>query len=237
MTVFYFLLSVSLSFLTGCIALLFYLKTPAEWLCEAGETPREEHAPLHRCPRREPAILLMTAVTELSFCISGQVLWFPAPEPRELLFLIAAAIILFPAALSDADYFIIPDQTCLAALLLALLKSVSSAGLSGLAAAAGGGVLCGAMSLLASWLGRLVSGADSLGMGDVKLLSACGALASSAAPSGLWMTASCSVYIGSVLSSAVWFSALLLCRRARYGDVRPLGPWIVLSTLLVLALW
>ena len=237
MTVLYFLRSVALSFLTACIALLLYLKTPAGWLCEAGETPREEHAPERRCPHRKTSILLMTAATELACALSSQILRLPAPDFRELLFLSAAAIILFPAALSDADYCIIPDQTCLAALLLAMLKDLSSSGLSGLASAISGGILCGTMTLLASWLGRLMSGAESVGMGDVKLLTACGALACSEAAPGLWMTAAGSVYIGSVLSSAVWFSALLLCRKAQYGDARPMGPWIVLSTLLVLALW
>lgn len=237
MTVFYFLLSVSVSFLTACIALLFYLKTPSGWLCETGETVKKEHSPAYRCLRRKTALFLMTTATEFSFIVSGQIIRSPSPDLKELLFLSATALILFPAALSDVDYYIIPDQACLAALLLALLKCLSSSGLSGLGAITGGGIICGGMMLLASLLGHLVSGKESIGMGDVKLLASCGALVSSAANPDLWFTAACSVYISSVLSSAIWFSVLLLCKQAQYGEARPLGPWIVLSTLLMTSLW
>ncbi len=180
----------------------------------------------------------MTAVSSLAIMTSGSIHPdIPDIDLRRILFLSVVSLILFPAALCDADYCIIPDQSCLLALLTAFLTGIYTDGLAGCVTAAGGGLLSGTMMLLASLFTRLASGKEGIGMGDVKLLTACGSLAASAAGPGSWMSASCCVYVFSILSSAVWFAFLLLCRRARYGDARPLGPWIVLGSLLVAAIW
>lgn len=74
-----------------------------------------------------------------------------------------------------------------------------------------------------------------MGMGDVKLAASCGSLAGASGGPDMWSAAAGSVFVCSVLISAVWFSILLLLGKVRYGDARPMGTWIVLSTLLVIA--
>ena len=180
----------------------------------------------------------MTAVSSFTMLMSGSIHPdIPDTDLFRFLFLTVVSVILFPAALCDTDYCIIPDQCSLLALLTAFLTGMYFGKLNGFLAAAGGGFLCGTMMLSASFLARLASGKEGIGMGDIKLLTACGALAASVARPGTGMSAACCVYVFSILSSAVWFSVLLLCRRAQYGEARPLGPWIVLGTLLVSAIW
>ena len=233
--VFHFILPVAVSLLTAWTALQLYLNMPSGWLCEAGETPLPEHLAENRCPHRKTAFILMTSATALVFSISGN-FCRSVPDYGDLLFLSVVSTALFPAVLSDLDYRIIPDQSCLAVFLAAVLKELFSSGLPGLGTTVGGGFLCGFMMLLPTLISFLLSGKESIGMGDVKLLTACGAAAASASADGFWLMAACSVYILCVFSSALWFSLLLLCRRAQYGEARPLGPWIALATLLTIAL-
>ena len=214
MIVYYFIISAAVSFLTAWTALQFYLLMPSAWLCEPDEIPREEHLSKNRCPHRIITLFLNSVAAMLFIVLSGYP-GFRYFDIQNLILLCSICISLFPAVLSDLDYCIIPDQVCLSALITAFLKGLLTSGLSGLKTAAG---------------------IDCIGMGDVKLLTACGALVASFAVPELWATAACTVYIFSILSSAVWFSILLLGRQVQYGEARPLAPWIVFSTLLIIAL-
>lgn len=260
-----FRLLITVSFLTAWTGLLIYLNLPAHWLCETGENPLEKHLPRNRCPRRLTALLIMTVVTAfllLTVCgadlydlIEPDSLLFSEPDspffsesesagrrilaepavPAKVLFLLTAELLLLPAALCDMDYCVIPDQSCAGALFLALIGGFFFRGAGGLAAALAGALFCGLMMLLSSGLSVLFSGKEGMGMGDVKLAAAGGALAASAADPGMWFFESGSVFVSSVLLSAVWFSILLLFHRAQYGDARPMGPWIILSVLTITA--
>lgn len=263
----------AVSVLTGWLSLLIYCHLPDAWLCDFDEKPGPAHLPENRCPRRRLSLFCMAATVFAALMMKLQGLqqedpgillppgeegWVPSVYAiREILLLLLAAAILLPAALSDADYYIIPDQLCALAAAAALLEgffqgdgrgllsssieetlsfSLSAGGMRFLPVRpAAGGLLCFLLLLLSFGLGRLFSGKEGLGMGDVKLMTACSALASSAAGPEDWALASFSVYSCSVMSSAVWFSLLLLSGRAFYGEARPMAPWIVLSTLIVMA--
>ena len=262
----------AVSFLTAWLSLLIYRCLPDSWVCDFNESPGPVHRSDNRCPRRRLSLFCMSAavfflmllkIRGISLDPSG-----PAAEGKcalsslpfwECVFFILSALILLPAALSDIDYYIIPDQICVLTAAAALLNGViqeagqgtgslsadeavsfilSSSGLlSAFLLPAAGGLLCGFLMLLSCGLSRLFSGKEGVGMGDVKLMTACGALASSAAGQETWAAASLSVFVVAVMSSAVWFSILLLSGRVSYGEACPLAPWIVLSSLLVLALF
>ncbi len=224
----------TVSFLTAWISLLLYLSMPAAWLCETGEMPDASHRPSCRCPRRLSALGLMTVVNFAVLGMAAGAEQTPFVFFRErMIFQGIALLILLPAVLSDVDYRIIPDQCCLAGCLLGLFRGMM-AGWRGLGGAFGGLLLCGGLMLLSSLTAWLISGREGMGMGDVKLAAACGSLAAASAAPGAWGIAACAVFVGAVMSSGVWFSVLLLLGRARYGDARPMAPWIVLSALLVL---
>ena len=233
MIVLFFARIIGASFLTVWISMKLYLKMPAAWLCEAWETPEERHQPPYRCPRRKTVLTVCAALlAAFSILLHGRE--GGSEGLQEIVFLLAAAVILLPAVWSDLDFRIIPDQVCLAAFVTALLRGLTEAGASGVTAAIGGGMLAGALMLSSCLAGYLVSGKEGMGMGDVKLSAACGALTACTDPGLWWMRASAEFTVA-VLTAAIWFSVLLICRRARYGDAEPLAPWIVLSVFLVIA--
>ena len=272
MTVFFIGSLSAVSFLTAWLSLLIYRCLPDAWVCDFNESPGPVHRSDNRCPRRRLSLFCMSAVV---FCMlllklgyyplnpAGSAAegndYFSSLPLREGVFFLLAALVLLPAALSDIDYFIIPDQLCALTAAVALLNGIiqeagqgtgslpvdesvsiilSSSGLlSALLLPAAGGLLCGFLMILSGGLSWLLSGKEGVGMGDVKLIAACGTLASSAAGQEDWAAASLFVFTAAILISAVWFSVLLLSGRASYGEARPLAPWIVLSAMLVLALF
>ena len=158
-------------------------------------------------------------------------LWICAgPAAVRLLYFVMISVLLAAAALSDIDYCIIPDQLSAGVAALAALYAAVCGSPAG-AASGAAGAAC--LILLSALLGRIVSGQEAFGMGDVKLMAACGAAAGS--PGGDWMTASAVFFSASVISSAVWFALLLIFRKSEPGASHPMAPWIAASAAAVLS--
>jgi leader peptidase (prepilin peptidase)/N-methyltransferase len=131
--------------------------------------------------------------------------------------------LLLLTGLADKKYGVIPDQfvAALAAAgvgFAAMERSVISP-LLGLLA--GGGLF-----LLCALLGRLTAKKDVLGLGDVKLMAACGVLTGL---SGVVV-----IMILTALSSAFVFLARIAGGRLKLTDEEPLGPFIAGSAAVYL---
>jgi leader peptidase (prepilin peptidase)/N-methyltransferase len=209
---------------------LFFRKMPARWLLDYDETVvTRELLDRQRLRLFPDAVLLMAAdalIFELAYFILGPGLQLPA--------ILAAAQPLLLIIVADFKTRIIPDQFTLsllpcAALLWVADSATGSPGwLTGLFYRLLGGLAGGALLFLAGWLGEKIMRREAMGMGDVKLLAACGLLTS--------ITYLPILLILSFVSAACVALPLLL-RRLRHperGSDMAFGPYIALAALLVL---
>ncbi len=213
--------------LASLASLAVYRRLPASWLCDYGETPEERHRAAQRCPGWKKAVPLMWI---------GALVLLRTARRMELpggLLLGAAFFILVPAALSDCDYRIIPDQAP-GALLAAGAVYCTARPAAFFRTYFCGALLALLLMIISAALGRLAARQEGIGAGDVKLVTACGACLG-AAYGGDWTAAVLFFYALSVLSAACWFALLLLLRRTAYGDGQPMAPWIAAAALLCLA--
>ncbi len=227
MEFFYEFFQTGAALLLSLASLAVYRHLPAAWLCDYGEAPDERHRAEWRCVTWRKAVPLMWCGCLVMYRAAGRM------EPAGGLVLSAAFLILMPAVLSDCDYRIIPDQSAGAMLFLGAVICAARPEAS-IRNFAGGGALALCLMLLSAVLGRLAAGQAGIGTGDVKLMTACGACIG-ASHAGGWVSAVLVFYTISILSGACWFCALLLLRKAHYGDMRPMAPWIAASALLCLA--
>ena len=232
----FFVAAAAASYLAARLSVRLYLSLPPAWLCEYGEEAGILQAKENRCRRKHLARAVITAVI---FLLIQPLVWEAdaafantwLSSIANSLYFITAAVILSSAALSDVDYCIIPDQTCAAAAALGVVYAAAAGSIKG---AALGAVFTAGLIILSALLGRLVSGQESFGMGDIKLMAACGAIVSGAAR-GAWLTSAAVFFSMSVILSAVWFAVLMLFRKADLGTSRPMAPWIAVSALAVLS--
>ena len=216
----------------GICSWLFFRKMPPHWLLDYGESEiSQELLDKKRLKIWPDAVALMlanAAIFALAWHFLGASLRLPA------VLLAAQPLLLVIAA--DFKTRIIPDQFTLAlipcAALLWAADSLdgSSAWLPGLLFRLLGGLAGGAVLFIAGWLGEKIMKREAMGMGDVKLLAACGLL------SGISLLPM--LLILSFFSAAL-VALPLLIRRFRdpeSGSDMAFGPYIALSALLVLLL-
>jgi prepilin signal peptidase PulO-like enzyme (type II secretory pathway) len=130
------------------------------------------------------------------------------------------AALLAAVTVVDAAYLVIPDLYVVALLALAI-------GWVGAPAAFAGAALGGGLLLLVRWAFLRFRKVEALGLGDVKLMVALGALAG--AEEVLWIIAAASV---------IGIGVALLARRGKEGDLKlaPLGACAAAPALVVLAI-
>ena len=220
--IFFFASVIAASIGCGLAAVNLYKMLPDKWVCEYGETPGPEYSAENRCRfgrKGFGVILLLSALTLMFTALRTDNSSFRS-FTGNMLFVSAVLVLLTAASLSDTDYMIIPDQICAA---------VAAAGITanGVSGAFFGAASAGALMLLGTLAGKLFSGSESVGMGDLKLLTACGAVAGST-ESGVFL------FCVSMLSSALFFAAGMLTGRIKYGDSCPLAPWISVSLIILL---
>lgn len=165
---------------------------------------------------------------------------FPSSDPALIILITATVICLILAALSDLDYLIIPDQITGALFLLALVRfaflpaaaslisgfsqQASSDFTDGLLTALSGAALAGGLMLLAALPARLICGSGALGVGDIKLLSACGAVVGG--------SRALLLYVIAVFSSAIFMAAGLAAGKFALRSAHPMAPWIAAATVI-----
>ncbi len=210
----------------GFLAVFVLNKMPERSFCDYGEEPTE----LHKSPRF--SYRLHAVVLALFGAITGYLLYRNVEIAAVGAILIIFCTLLFAIALSDAKYFIIPDELVIAsifpALAAAIIKAAATGGivswLSPLIGAAIGGFVIAAINLV----GRLIYKRDALGMGDLKLMAACGL-----ALGGIGTVVS--LVIG-VVTAGVSFAVLMLLNKTKGEEYRPLGPYLIFGTVAFLAL-
>lgn len=210
-------------FAAGCLGAAVLNRIPAGWLCDYGEKPGAELFGKRVSLKREG--LVLGFVLALSFVLF-RLQYGTASPVFPLACLEAVPLVL--AALADAKYGILPDQF----LLLLLPPAAANLGfdLAGGGSFYGGaaspflGAACGAALFLALGLaGKLASGGEAIGFGDVKLTAALGFFCGFPQVFG--------VFILAILFAGIHFTILILRKKIGRGSYRPLGPYLCAAFL------
>jgi len=174
---------------------------------------------------RYPLVELLTGALTVLFALRY---WH---TPLWLAFCLLAVYALIAITFIDLDFMIIPDQFSLGLAVLGLLSSpfnplfsgtwLANAGHSLLGAATGFGLIW----LLAS-VGEMLFKKEAIGGGDLKLMTAAGALAG-------WQCVVVSLMLGSVLGS-IYGGWLLLAKKLGRKEPIPFGPFLCAAILLYL---
>lgn len=104
--------------------------------------------------------------------------------------------VLFGIALTDARYYIIPDEFSLGGMLVGLAASVIPGGIEVTAAFLGAAVGFGVLWSV-GWLGKLAFKKDAMGFGDVKMMAMIGAFLG---PVGVLLT----IFLGALFGSVIF---------------------------------
>lgn len=207
--------AVGIGFLSGHAAVYLFNKLPPSWLCDYKEEPSEElKDPYTQRVKGHP----------WKWVFSG---FFAAALIRLVLFdwrfSIAALVFcwaLLEIGIADKKYSIIPDQ-------FVILTAISALGFipshQTMWEPLWGALLGGGVMLLSALAGTLIFRKESLGMGDVKLFAAVGLC--------LGFRGTLTVLFLSAISSAVFFSILLLLKKVKRDDMLPLGPYICAAAI------
>lgn len=198
-------------------AVYFFNKMPGIWLTDYGQTPPEELLhPTKQRIRSTPwkyvftgffiAIGIYLGVDNLSYAI-------PA---------LAAIWLLVEMSAADIKYMIVPDQLIilLAATGIGFIPHHEGGPLSGIWGALLGFGVVGLIAIL----GRLIYRRTAIGGGDIKLF---GALGLACGIDGVIF-----VFIVSTFLSAGHFVWLLIRKKTKAGDERPMVPYIAATTIL-----
>lgn len=144
---------------------------------------------------------------------------FGFPHPQGFAFGVLCLLLLAAAAQSDKAYGIIPDELSLlvSACGAAYALSCDSPARSLLFSFLGG--LAGSLTmLLTDALTRLICGREGVGMGDIKLIGACGVFLKSDLIFPMILIAS--------LCGSLCLSARILAGRLSRDEAQPMAPWI-----------
>jgi prepilin signal peptidase PulO-like enzyme (type II secretory pathway) len=210
----------------------YFRKMPTRWLLDYDETEITPELADQQRLRLWPDLAVLMAADVAVFTIGLLVTGLAWQLPVILL----AAQPLLLIMMADAKTRIIPDQftiallPCAALLWLADVLSGHTGWAADLLYRVLGGAAAGLLLFVCGWLGEKLTHKEAMGMGDVKLLAACGLLCSLE-----------NLVMLLVLSfiSAAFLALPLLIRRLRdpeRGSDMAFGPFIALATLLVLLL-
>ena len=209
---------------------IFFRKMPASWLLDYDETEITPELLASQKLKLWPDTLILMVADALVF-VCG---WYFLGPGLHLPAVLLAAQPLLLIVVSDFKTRIIPDQFVIALLPCALLLWIADgiardpAWLTGLWQRLLGGLAGGAVLFLAGWIGEKIMHREAMGMGDVKLLAACGLMA------GIL-----SLPLLLVLSffSAAFVALPMLIRRMRdpeRSSDMAFGPYISMAAMAVL---
>lgn len=214
--------AVIIGILAGHGVVYVFNRMPASWLCDYGQEPDKElKDPYTQRIKGFPWKLVFSGFFTVGLINTVLFEWRFA----------AAALVLcwslLIVAIADRKYGIIPDQ-------FVILTAISAMGFisfhevfwePAVGAALGAGIM-----LITALLGKLIFHRESLGFGDVKLFGAIGL--------ALGAKGTLIVMIMSSLSSALFFTILLIKKKVKMTDSRPLGPYICGSAIFyVVIIW
>ena len=214
------ILAVVLGVLGGNGAVYAFNHMPAQWLCDYGEVPEEDKLQRQRINSRPWKALFSVLLVVGGVRLAAEDIFFALP-------VMAAIWLLIIISIADAKYMIIPDQAVIALAVCSVgFVNYHSNPLDMLyGALCGGGVM-----LLMALCGRLISGKEAMGFGDVKLMVALGFIAGFR---GIVI-----IIIGMSVISAMAFLVLIAMKKIKRTDSRPLGPYIsAAAAIYMLVIW
>ena len=212
------LIAVIVGILLGNGEVYFFNKCPGSWLCDYGEEPTEELLnPTHQRIRSTPWKYYFSAL----FIILGIFLF--NKDWQMAIVVLCVVWLLIQISISDIKYMVIPDQ-------FTLLIAVSSLGLipykSDPLDFVWGGMVGFFVMLVVAILGKLFYRRDSVGGGDIKLFLALGMV------TGVYGVLI--VFALTALISSGHFIFQLMTKTAKITDVKPMGPYIAISSSIYL---
>lgn len=193
---------------------------PAQWLCDYGEVPEEDKLQRQRINSRPWKALFSVLMVAGGVKLAADDFLFALPVMAVMWLLIIISI-------ADAKYMIIPDQAVIALAVCAVgFVNYHSNPIDMLyGALCGGGVM-----LLMAILGRLISGKEAMGFGDVKLMAALGFITG--------LKGIIVITIGMSVISAMAFAVLIAVKKVKRTDSKPLGPYISAAAVIyMLVIW
>ncbi len=208
------IIAVIIGWVEGNVAVHFFNKIPARWLCEYGKEPDEKLLNMNfqriKSIPWKYLLSMMFAVINIKLAIDDWQFAVPAT---------LGIWILLELAMADVKYKIVPDQLLI---LLAITgiglvdyhrtwQSIAFGALTGL-------VVMSAIAVI----GKLTYRRETLGGGDIKLFTVLGFLTG---PSGVLL-----IFAGSSVLAAVHATYLLITHRIKPRDTLPMVPYIAICT-------
>ena len=199
-------------------------KMPARCFCDYDEQPGPEHQAPRVFMKKQgwPAGLFL--------CITAVLLFLRFGAGLESAALVLFCAVLIMISLADTRFSIIPDELLIAGGVLAVISAIPAAltqnSLMGWLSLLLGGALGAGMVLALNMIARLFYKRDALGMGDVKLLAVCGLACG--------LTGVLYVAVLTLFVAGGSFILLMALKKLSPDEYHPLGPYIVLATVLML---
>lgn len=199
-------------------------KMPARCFCDYDEQPGPEH--------QAPRVFMKKQgwPTVLFLCITAVLLFLRFGAGLESAALVLFCAVLTMISLADTRFSIIPDELLIAGGVLAVISAIPAAlaqnSLLGWLSPLLGGALGAGMVLLLNMIARLFYKRDALGMGDVKLMAVCGLACG--------LTGVLYVAVLTLFVAGGSFILLMALKKLSPDEYHPLGPYIVLATVLML---
>lgn len=237
----------------SAVSMAVYMKIPARWLCEFDELPGEVHMPGMRgawkgaerfsifalmfigalfCFFKDMSALKYAAVICLFAAALCDAEYMIIPD--QLLAAALAAAFLMAAAAGSAEqsgslqlWTGLPEGGVSAELKCGsgLLRDVAASAAGGVMDAAAGAACSGGLMAISALFAAAFYGAGSIGMGDIKMMAACGALAGAPSQAALMFTAA-------VLSSAAFISAGIISKKIHSNTFIPMAPFITMAAVI-----
>lgn len=213
--------AILIGILAGNGAVYFFNKIPGKWLCDYGQEPDEEL--LHPTSQRiksTPWKYLFTGV----FIAIG--IYLGLKEPLYAVAAVLSLWLLLEMSIADIKYKIVPDQLIMLLVITAIgyIPHHDGGPVEGL-----WGMLIGlGVMLLMAGLGKLIYKKDTIGGGDIKLFAALGLC--------MGIDGIIAVFILTTLISAAHFCLLLVRKKIKAHEKRPMVPYITVSSAIYLVI-
>ena len=205
----------------GNAAVVFFNRMPGKWLCEYGKEPDEELAhPTRQRLNSWPwkyffSCLFVMAAVKMAM-----------EDPGYALIAAIACWLLTEMAIADAKYMIVPDQ-------LVILLTVAAVGFvpyhdRGPFEGVFGGLIGFGVMLAIGVLSKIIYRRQGLGGGDIKLFGALGLC--------LGVDGILAVFVLSTFICALHLAWLLITKKIKPRQQRPLIPYIAVSATIYLVI-
>lgn len=210
------LVFIIIGILGGNGAVYAFNKLPASWLCDYGEKPKEDLLMRQRINSTPWKVLFSCFLVAAGVFLAGD-------DPIYAAACVCLFWILILISIADAKYMIVPDQLCFLCVFTALgFHNYRDNPLDMFyGALAGGGIM-----LLIALVSKLISHRETLGGGDIKLMTCLGFVL------GFRGTVIC--LIGTSILSAMAFLILMAWKKIKLKDYQPLAPYISASVAIYL---